>query len=204
MKCHFKEPRSGNLGDENSTHTQSSPITLQGALAAIVTLTNFRVLIEWFSSLIFLFIVLDVRCNSSCLLVSAETKNMEIDYDLTTTLTILSNLTRTAFIDVHVNLSYIFWSDETEQNIKRSNLNGSDIRIIINKTEAHDGLAVQWKTTQLYWTDALYGIISVSDLEGNPEGNPPPPPTHQDMKQTARNIRNILFRIFRSLLVNPK
>ena len=120
-----------------------------------------------FSSLIFLFTALDVSCNSSCLLVSAETKIIGIDYDLTTTHTILSNLTRTAFIDVHVNLSYIFWSDETEQNIKRSNLNGSDIRIIINKTGAHDGLAVQWKTSQLYWTDALHGIISVSDLEGN-------------------------------------
>ena len=93
---------------------------------------------------------------------------MEIDYDLTTTHTILSNLTRTAFIDAHVNLSYIFWSDDTEQNIKRCNLNGSDIRIIIDKTGAHDGLAVQWKTSQWYWTDALHGIISVSDfLEGN-------------------------------------
>ena len=130
-------------------------------------LPNFMVLTMLLSSYIFLFIALDVRCNSSCLLVSAETKIIGIDYDLTKTQTIISNLTKTAFIDVHVNLSYIFWSDETEQNIKRSNFNGSDVRIVINNTGAYDGLAVQWKTSQLYWTDASHRIISVSDLEGN-------------------------------------
>ena len=98
---------------------------------------------------------------------SAETKIVALDYDPTLAYALISNLTETSAIDVHFNLGYMFWSDTTERNIKRSYVNGTSIKTIINNTGACDGLAVEWNALLLYWTDALYDTITVSDLEGN-------------------------------------
>ena len=72
-------------------------------------------------------------------------------------------------IDVHFSLGYIFWSDVWEQNIKRSGIDGSGKTIIISNIGVCDGLAVQWRTSQLYWTDTTHDTISVSDLAGKNE-----------------------------------
>jgi len=54
-----------------------------------------------------------------------------------------------------------------EQNIKRSGIDGSGTIIIISNIGVCDGLAVEWRTSQLYWTDTTHDTISVSDLAGN-------------------------------------
>ena len=117
--------------------------------------------------MIFLCLGLGPLCNSTCLVVSATTQILAFDFDYTRADPIISNLTNVLAIDYHFSLGYIFWSDQTEQNIKRSTINGANITTIINKTGIYDGLAVEWKTSQLYWTDALNNDISVSDLEGD-------------------------------------
>ena len=70
-------------------------------------------------------------------------------------------------IDVHFSQGYIFWSDVTELNIKRSGIDGSSVTVIISNIGVCDGLAVEWRTSQLYWSDATHNSISVSDLSGN-------------------------------------
>ena len=61
----------------------------------------------------------------------------------------------------------MFWSDVTELNIKRSRIDGSSVTVIISNIGVCDGLAVEWRTSQLYWSDTTHDSISVSDLSGN-------------------------------------
>ena len=88
-----------------------------------------------------------------------------MDYNSATTYPIISNLTTAVAIDVHFSMHYIFWSDVAERNIKRANIDGTNITLIHNNTVS-DALAVEWKSSQLYWIDRT-GTISISDLEGN-------------------------------------
>lgn len=106
-----------------------------------------------------------VPCYSPCLLVSTATHIVALDFGNATSYPIISNLSGANAIDVHFSLGYIFWSEITELNIKRANMDGTNITVIHNNTVSY-GLAVEWRSSQLYWTDRN-GTISVSDLEGN-------------------------------------
>ncbi|KAL9960509.1 hypothetical protein ACROYT_G033977 [Oculina patagonica] len=109
---------------------------------------------------------LDVPCNSSCLLVSTQTEIVALDYNNGTSYPIISNLQRAVAIDIHFSLGYIFWSDFIERNIKRANIDGTNVTELHNIGDCF-GLAVEWGSSQLYWTDEVRDTISVSDLEGN-------------------------------------
>ena len=54
-----------------------------------------------------------------------------------------------------------------EQNIKRFHIDAASTTTIITGIGVCDGLAVDWRASQLYWTDATHDTISVSDLNGN-------------------------------------
>ena len=60
----------------------------------------------------------------------------------------------------------IFWTDRVEKSIKRSNMDGTNIKVIYNSIEHCYGLAVDWNSLQLYWTDYTNDTIWVSDFEG--------------------------------------
>ena len=110
---------------------------------------------------------MDVPCNSPCLLVATTTEIIALDYNTATTYPIISSLSIADTIDYHYNLGYIFWSDNQEHNIKRSNLDGKYIKILHKNTLCR-GLAVDWRSSQLYWTTYLpTTTVSVSDLDGN-------------------------------------
>ena len=99
-------------------------------------------------------------------MVSAENSIIALDYNNASVFSVISNLSYAVALDVHYHLGYIFWSDTREQNIKRSNMDGTNITVIHNDTGHCWGLAVEWNSLQLYWTDATNGAISVSDFEG--------------------------------------
>ena len=92
---------------------------------------------------------------------------VSIDYTTAAVYSIISGLTRAVAIDIHFSLGYIFWSDVTEKNIKRFRIDIASTTSIITGIGVCDGLAVDWRTSQLYWTDMTYDRISVSDLNGN-------------------------------------
>ena len=91
---------------------------------------------------------------------------MAVDFSNGTSYPIISSLSDAKAIDIHFKLGYIFWSDKTERNIKRAKMDGTDITVLHNNTGGCDGLAVEWSSSQLYWTERN-GTIAVSDLEGN-------------------------------------
>ena len=134
--------------------------TIDGTYQSTVFCLSLIVLVSFSFAL-----ALGVPCKHPCLLVSTTTEIIALDYNNATTYPIISNLTRAVAIDVHFSMHYIFWSDVVERNIQRANINGTNITVIHNNTVS-DGLAVEWKSSQLYWTDRN-GTISISDLEGN-------------------------------------
>ncbi|KAL9960499.1 hypothetical protein ACROYT_G033967 [Oculina patagonica] len=111
-------------------------------------------------------IALSVPCNSPCLLVSTYAEIVALDYNNATIYPIISNLSNTVAIDVYFSLGYIFWSEYWTQTIKRANIDGTNITILHEYINC-GGLAVEWTSSQLYWTSTSRGTISVSDLEGN-------------------------------------
>ena len=123
-----------------------------------------------FFRFIFLDLALDVPCNSRspCLLVATGEEIIAVDYNNATMYPIISKLSYAEAIDYHFRLGYIFWIDTGERNmIKRSNINGTDIKLLHNIQGYCYGLAVDWMSSQLYWTDWDARTISVSDLDGN-------------------------------------
>ena len=100
-------------------------------------------------------------------MVSNATDILTIDYKTSAAQSLISGLSRAVAVDIHFQQGYIFWSDVLEQNIKRSNIDGSGKTVIINSTGVCDGLAVEWRSSKLYWTDTTNDTISTSDLQGN-------------------------------------
>lgn len=92
---------------------------------------------------------------------------MALDFDNVTSYQIITGISRAVAVDVHFTLGYIFWSDVNEKKIKRSCIDGTNVTTINNNVGVCDGLAVEWKSSHLYWTDTTSNTISVSDLEGN-------------------------------------
>ena len=101
------------------------------------------------------------------MLVSNTTDIVAADYGKAQVNSVILSLTRAVAIDVHFSLGFIFWSDVTELNIKRFRIDVESTTTVITNIGVCDGLAVQWRTSQLYWTDTTYNSISVSDLDGN-------------------------------------
>ena len=106
-------------------------------------------------------------CSPPCLLVSNTSDILAVDYKAAAVRSIISGLTRAVAIDVHFSLGYIFWSDVTEKNIKRFRIDIASTTTIITGIGVCDGLAVDWKASELYWTDTTFDTISVSDLDGD-------------------------------------
>ena len=101
------------------------------------------------------------------MLVSNKTDILAVDHKTSAVNSVVSGLTDAVAIDVHFSLGYIFWSDVAEQNIKRFRIDVTSTTTIITGVGVCDGLAVDWRASQLYWTDTTYHTISVSDLNGN-------------------------------------
>lgn len=94
---------------------------------------------------------------------------MALDYDNNWNFSVISNLSLALAVDYHYNLGYIFWCDRNAQNIKRSNMDGTNITVIHKNVKYPFWLAVEWNSLQLYWTAGGYTHrnILVSDFEGN-------------------------------------
>ena len=106
-------------------------------------------------------------CSPPCLLLANTSDILAIDYKTGALSPVVSGLRKAVAIDVHFSLGYIFWSDVTEQNIKRFRIDVASTTTIITGIGDCDGLAVDWRASQLYWTDRTNDTISVSDLDGN-------------------------------------
>ena len=115
----------------------------------------------------FSFWSLATLCSPPCLLLTNTSDIVAVDYKTPTRSLVVSGLTNAVAIDIHFSLGYIFWSDVVEENIKRFHIDAASTTTIITNIGVCDGLAVDWRASQLYWSDVTYHTISVSDLSGN-------------------------------------
>ncbi|XP_028413507.1 very low-density lipoprotein receptor-like isoform X2 [Dendronephthya gigantea] len=82
---------------------------------------------------------------------------------------IVPHLAGTIAVDYHFGEDLMYWTDGKNTSIQRTTLNG-DTKIrketIITDVKAPDGIAVDWVTGKLYWTDAWKKTIEVASLRG--------------------------------------
>lgn len=59
-------------------------------------------------------------------------------------------------------------ADAIDETIKRAKINDrtSSVETILRHVHTPDGLAVDWISGKLYWTDTGYKTIEVSDIDG--------------------------------------
>lgn len=86
--------------------------------------------------------------------------------------TIIENINSPGGIAVHPVAGYLFWTDRSyiKKSINRANLNGEDIRILFTTEDIEmgipAGIAIDFETNRIYWTDSGIGYVGSSDLNG--------------------------------------
>lgn len=90
---------------------------------------------------------------------------------------VVSGLEDAAAVDYIYSQGLIYWSDVSEEAIKRTvfNLSGGGIGVspsgvqatVISGLASPDGLACDWLGKKLYWTDSETNRIEVAELDGS-------------------------------------
>ncbi|XP_021357021.1 nidogen-2-like [Mizuhopecten yessoensis] len=60
----------------------------------------------------------------------------------------------------------MYWTDVSNGQIHRANLDGTDSTPVITDLSSPEGVAVDWLSRNLYWTDSGLDVISASRLDG--------------------------------------
>jgi len=82
--------------------------------------------------------------------------------------TVLTNLNSVEAVDVHVKLNLVYWSETRPNAIKRLNVTSGKVQEILKDSTLGeiDGLAVEWESDLIYWTDKTNHRIEVAQLDG--------------------------------------
>lgn len=79
----------------------------------------------------------------------------------------VSQLKGVVSFDFHVGKNYIYMADAIDETIKKAELGKPySVEVVLKNVHTPDGLAVDWVTGKLYWTDTGYKTIEVADLDG--------------------------------------
>ncbi len=83
---------------------------------------------------------------------------------------VIGGLEDAAAVDYVYEQGLIYWSDVSEEAIKRTLFNGSAPSglhtTVVSGLASPDGLACDWMGNKLYWTDSETNRIEVSELDG--------------------------------------
>lgn len=82
---------------------------------------------------------------------------------------VVSGLEDAAAVDYVYSSGLIYWSDVSEEAIKRAvfNVSGSGAQsTVVSGLASPDGLACDWLGRKLYWTDSETNRIEVAELDG--------------------------------------
>lgn len=61
---------------------------------------------------------------------------------------------------------YIYWSDVSSNVINKIRADGSDFSVVLNNVRSAEGLAVDWISRNMYFTDSETKTIEVASLNG--------------------------------------
>nr|XP_061809166.1 low-density lipoprotein receptor-related protein 6-like isoform X5 [Nerophis lumbriciformis] len=83
---------------------------------------------------------------------------------------VVGGLEDAAAVDYVFSRGLVYWSDVSEEAIKRASLapggGATDARTVVPGLASPDGLACDWLAAKLYWTDSDTNRIEVSELDG--------------------------------------
>lgn len=83
---------------------------------------------------------------------------------------VVGGLEDAAAVDYVYSQGLIYWSDVSEEAIKRTVFNQSGahtVQTVIPGLASPDGLACDWLGSKLYWTDSETNRIEVAELDGS-------------------------------------
>lgn len=83
---------------------------------------------------------------------------------------VVSGLEDAAAVDYVYTQGFIYWSDVSEEAIKRTVFNSSGSAVqstVVSGLASPDGLACDWLGNKLYWTDSETNRIEVAELDGS-------------------------------------
>lgn len=110
----------------------------------------------------------DSNCTEPCLIYSATSEINAIELNTYRTVHLVPNLQRAVALDVHVSEKTFYWSDINLRVIKRMNMTSGVIEdIITDDLGSVDGLAVEWESHLIYWSDYTYSRMEVASLDGS-------------------------------------
>ncbi|XP_064621672.1 nidogen-1-like isoform X2 [Lineus longissimus] len=69
-------------------------------------------------------------------------------------------------IDVDCDKLYFYWTDVSGKTISKARLDGTDSENIVRGLGSPEGVAVDWLTGNIYWTDSILDRIEVSRNDG--------------------------------------
>lgn len=79
----------------------------------------------------------------------------------------VSQLKGVVSFDFHIRENFIYMADAIDESIKRAEIGKpNSTEVVLKNIHTPDGLAVDWVTGKLYWTDTGYKTIEVADLDG--------------------------------------
>ena len=61
---------------------------------------------------------------------------------------------------------YVYWSDVSSKRINRVRLDGSDFSVVLEDVKSPEGLAIDWISRNVYFTDSEARTIEVATLNG--------------------------------------
>lgn len=83
---------------------------------------------------------------------------------------VVGGLEDAAAVDYVFSQGLIYWSDVSEEAIKRTTFNQSGahvVQTVVPGLASPDGLACDWLGAKLYWTDSETNRIEVAELDGS-------------------------------------
>ena len=109
----------------------------------------------------------EAGCSKPCLIYSSTDKIKAMELTSSRTVTFAANLGRAVALDVHVSDRTIYWSDINRRVIQRMNLTSGIIEnVITDNLGVVDGLAIEWESNLIYWTDYYDRRVEVATIQG--------------------------------------
>lgn len=81
---------------------------------------------------------------------------------------VVPNLNSIDAVDVHVKLNLVYWSETRPNAIKRLNITSGKVENVFTDSNLGqiEGIAVEWESGLIYWTDYSNRRIEVAQLDG--------------------------------------
>ncbi|KAL9988032.1 hypothetical protein ACROYT_G002429, partial [Oculina patagonica] len=108
-------------------------------------------------------------CQSSpCLYYSNSNALKAIEISSSKVHSVVPNLQSIEAVDVHVKLNLVHWSETQPNAIRRLNITSGKVEDVLTDSNLGriDGLAVEWESDLIYWTDNTNKRIEVAQLDG--------------------------------------